>query len=138
VRKRAYPIGKNEKSGKDKEQNNSDHPQDKDGKDKKKEADGKSGSSSSSSSSSDGGEDAISKGLDKAMKLEYEFFKKQMKSWQKDPLTLSHILNILDGLLECHGRILVRKKKDHSDFIQFSVLASKFTWEAFFCSFMEI
>lgn len=54
-------------------------------------------------------EDAISKNLNKAMKMEYEFFKKQMKSWQKDPLTLSHILNILDGLLECHGRILVTK-----------------------------
>lgn len=53
-------------------------------------------------------EDEISKNLNKAMKMEYEFFKKQMKSWQKDPLTLSHILNILDGLLECHGRILVR------------------------------
>jgi len=52
-------------------------------------------------------EDAISKGLDSAMKLEYEYFKHQMKAWNKDPLTLSHILNIIDGLLECHGRILI-------------------------------
>jgi len=52
-------------------------------------------------------EDPIAKGLDAAMKLEYEYFKQQMKSWNKDPLTLSHILNIIDGLLECHGRILI-------------------------------
>jgi SpoVK/Ycf46/Vps4 family AAA+-type ATPase len=57
--------------------------------------------------SEDEGEDPIAKGLDAAMKLEYEYFKSQMKSWNKDPLTLSHILNIIDGLLECHGRILI-------------------------------
>lgn len=74
-----------------------------------KEGEDKSGSSSSSGEENDE-EDEISKNLNKAMKMEYEFFKKQMKSWQKDPLTLSHILNILDGLLECHGRILVCEK----------------------------
>eukprot|EP01126_Amoeba_proteus_P043441 TRINITY_DN4768_c0_g1_i1.p1 TRINITY_DN4768_c0_g1~~TRINITY_DN4768_c0_g1_i1.p1 ORF type:complete len:514 (-),score=106.70 TRINITY_DN4768_c0_g1_i1:200-1741(-) len=75
---------------------------------KKEKKEGEEGQASSSSSASDNEEDdAIAKHLDKAMKLEYEFFKKQMKSWQKDPLTLSHILNILDGLLECHGRILI-------------------------------
>jgi len=52
-------------------------------------------------------DDPIAKGLDAAMKLEYEYFKSQMKQWNKDPLTLSHILNIIDGLLECHGRILI-------------------------------
>lgn len=79
---------------------------------KKEGEEGKEGEKSSGSSSSEeeeaaDEEDEISKNLNKAMKMEYEFFKKQMKSWQKDPLTLSHILNILDGLLECHGRILI-------------------------------
>jgi len=76
----------------------SDDREDEDGKKKKKAKEG---------SGSESEEDPISKGLDAAMKLEYEFFKAEMKSRNKDPLTLSHILNIIDGLLECHGRILI-------------------------------
>jgi len=69
---------------------------------KKKEKD-EEGSDSENSET----EDAIAKNLNEGMKLEYAFFKSQMKAWNKDPVTLSHILNLIDGLLECHGRILV-------------------------------
>jgi len=74
---------------------------------KKKEKDDKDKDDKEEKSDDDEAEDPIAKGLDAAMKLEYEYFKQQMKHWNKDPLTLSHILNIIDGLLECHGRILI-------------------------------
>jgi len=75
----------------------SDHREEKEKKEKKE----------GEESEEDDAEDPITKGLDAAMKLEYEYFKQQVKSWNKDPLTLSHILNIIDGLLEGHGRILI-------------------------------
>jgi hypothetical protein len=34
-----------------------------------------------------------------------------------DPVTLSHLLNLLDGLLECHGRILVCLVVDVTSFV---------------------
>jgi len=45
--------------------------------------------------------------IDKKAMQEYQTFKEYQKMWNKDPLTLSHILNILDGLLETPGRILI-------------------------------
>jgi len=38
---------------------------------------------------------------------EYQIFLEHQKMHQKDPLTLSHILNIIDGILETPGRILI-------------------------------
>jgi len=38
---------------------------------------------------------------------EYQIFLEHQKIFQKDPLTLSHLLNIIDGILETPGRILI-------------------------------
>jgi len=38
---------------------------------------------------------------------EYQLFLEHQKMHQKDPLTLSHLLNIIDGILETPGRILI-------------------------------
>jgi len=51
--------------------------------------------------------DKVKEELGDKAKAEFERFKEYQKMFNRDPLTLAHLLNIIDGILETPGRILI-------------------------------